>query len=201
MALAAYGQVALDDLYQRWRVFTDRAVAITQTATVRLTKQVTVGLILVEIPERALVRQSVSGISYTFITSGAVRQAVGTNGSTNCSGSRRPAPSGADGSGAPAPGRRHPSGPPSAASPGRSGAPQKAIFQSRVARRRLRPAAARCRPSDSRRRSWLRAAPSPAISAAWPKVSRRGRTWALPEVPGSYRSTRPVSYPSSAHRW
>ena len=113
----------------------------------------------------------------------------------------RPAPSGADGSGAPAPGRRHPSGPPSAASPGRSGAPRKAIFQSRVARRRLRPAAARCRLSDSRRRSWLRAAPSPAISAAWPKVSRRGRTWALPEVPGSYRSTRPVSYPSSAHRW
>ena len=88
MALAAYGQVALDDLYQRWRVFTDRAVAITQTATVRLTKQVTVDLVLVEIPERALVRQSVSGISYTFITSGAVRQAVGTNGSTNCSGSR-----------------------------------------------------------------------------------------------------------------
>ena len=88
VALAAYGQVALDDLYQRWRVFTDRAVAITQTATVRLTKQVTVDLVLVEIPERALVRQSVSGISYTFITSGAVRQAVGTNGSTNCSGSR-----------------------------------------------------------------------------------------------------------------
>ena len=88
VALAAYGQVALDDLYQRWRVFTDRAVAITQTATVRLTKQVTVDLVLVEIPERALVRQSISGISYTFITSGAVRQAVGTNGSTNCSGSR-----------------------------------------------------------------------------------------------------------------
>ena len=91
VALAAYGQVALDDLYQRWRVFTDRAVAITQTATVRLTKQVTVDLVLVEIPERALVRQSVrwkSGISYTFITSGAVRQAVGTIwfGSTNCSG-------------------------------------------------------------------------------------------------------------------
>ena len=63
MALAAYGQVALDDLYQRWRVFTDRAVAITQTATVWLTKQVTVDLVLVEIPERALVRQSVSGIS------------------------------------------------------------------------------------------------------------------------------------------
>ena len=75
----------------------------------------------------------------------------------------RPAPSGTDGSGAPAPGRRHPSGPPSAASPGRSGAPQKAIFQSRVARRRLRPAAARCRLSDSRRRSWLRAVPSPEL--------------------------------------
>ena len=79
----------------------------------------------------------------------------------------RPAPSGADVSGAPR------SGPPpsvrtavSCFSPGRSGAPQKAIFQSRVARRRLRPAAARCRLSDSRRRSWLRAAPSPAISAA-----------------------------------
>ena len=47
VVLAAYGQVALDDLYQRWRVFTDRAVAITQTATVRLTKQVTVDVVLV----------------------------------------------------------------------------------------------------------------------------------------------------------